>query len=81
MSRPTIDYLNARKACKAASGGKTYSRETEYCPDSQLDIWEQTERKIESAFADLNLKTEVFFQVLFDRLGMSQDGLELEATF
>jgi hypothetical protein len=33
MPRPKIDYLNARRAGKAASGGKNYSKPPKYAPD------------------------------------------------
>jgi DNA-binding transcriptional regulator YdaS (Cro superfamily) len=36
MPRPTIDYLNARRALKPASGGKVYSREVKYAPEENL---------------------------------------------
>ncbi len=81
MPRPTIDYLNARKALLPAGGGKTYSRETEYCPDNQLDLCEQTELLVDSLWSDYRIRAEVMWQQIFDRLGMSPDGMELEATF
>jgi len=36
MPRPTIDYLNARRALKPASGGKVYSRQVRYAEDDAL---------------------------------------------
>ena len=42
MPRPTIDYLNARRASKPASGGKNYrARErAKYAPDTEADACE-----------------------------------------
>ena len=36
MPRPTIDYLNARRALKPASGGKVYSRKAKYAPEKNF---------------------------------------------
>ena len=33
MTKATIDYMNARRACKAASGGTVYSREVRPMPE------------------------------------------------
>ena len=38
MPRPTIDYLNARRASKPASGGKVYSREVRYAEDDGIRV-------------------------------------------
>jgi DNA-binding transcriptional regulator YdaS (Cro superfamily) len=38
MSRPTIDYLNARRASKPANGGKVYSREVRYAEDDNIRV-------------------------------------------
>jgi hypothetical protein len=35
MSRPPVEYLNARKAAKPASGGKVYSRRVRYAEDEE----------------------------------------------
>lgn len=37
MSKASIDYINARRNAKAASGGAKQSRECRQCPDSELD--------------------------------------------
>jgi DNA-binding transcriptional regulator YdaS (Cro superfamily) len=38
MPRPTIDYLNARRALKPASGGKVYSRKVKYAEDENIRV-------------------------------------------
>jgi DNA-binding transcriptional regulator YdaS (Cro superfamily) len=38
MPRPTIDYLNARRALKPANGGKVYSREVRYAEDDGIRV-------------------------------------------
>jgi hypothetical protein len=38
--KPSIDYLNARRACKPASGGSVYSRAVKYAPDYEPDALE-----------------------------------------
>jgi hypothetical protein len=38
MPRPTIDYLNARRASKPANGGKVYSREVRYAEDDGIRV-------------------------------------------
>ena len=38
MSRPTIDYLNARRASKPASGGKVYSGKVRYAEDDNIRV-------------------------------------------
>jgi hypothetical protein len=37
MPRPTIEYMNARRAAKPASGGAKQSRRVQYAPDSEAD--------------------------------------------
>jgi hypothetical protein len=36
MPRPTIEYLERRRALKPASGGKIYSRKAKYAPENLL---------------------------------------------
>ena len=38
VPRPTIDYLNARRASKPANGGKVYSREVRYAEDDGIRV-------------------------------------------
>src|SRR5262245_39038662 len=38
MPRPTIDYLNARRASKPANGGKVYSRKIRYAEDDNIRV-------------------------------------------
>ena len=77
MSRATIDYLNARKAAKAASGGKTYSRETEQTPDRELDPIELTECQMESAWSDYRINAGAMWERIFARFGLTLDDQEL----
>jgi len=37
MPRASIEHMNARRAAKPASGGKTYSRTPKYAPDREAD--------------------------------------------
>lgn len=48
MPRASIEYMNARRACKAASGGTTYSRTVEYSPDYEPDAFELAQSQINS---------------------------------
>lgn len=70
MPRATVDYMNARKAAKAASGGTNYrTREcAEYDPDYQPDGFELAMAHI-SAFS---MRAETTRQVLVQRLGIPQ---------
>ena len=56
MPRPTIDYLNERRAAKPASGGKDYSRSRNATDDraqfAGLDRWEQAMLEVAAIFAD-----------------------------
>jgi hypothetical protein len=69
MARASIDYMNARRALLPAGGGKTYSRETEYCPDRDLDLCERTEMQIASAWSDHRIRQEIMWQQIFERFG------------
>jgi hypothetical protein len=81
MSRPTIEYLNARAALKPASGGKTYSRTAEYCPDSQLDLSERTEMQVDSLWSDYRINADAMWSAIFARFGVSRNGFNLAETF
>jgi hypothetical protein len=56
MPRASIDYLNARRECRAASGGKTYAVKRNAVDDkaqfADLDIWEQTMMQVDAILAD-----------------------------
>ena len=60
MPCPTIDYMNARRECRAASGGTTYQHKRNAADDRaqwvDLDQYEQEmiqiRTRFESAFAD-----------------------------
>ena len=45
MPRPTIDYLNARRASKPANGGKVYSREVRYAEDDGIRVLQRLRDK------------------------------------
>jgi hypothetical protein len=51
MPRPSIDYLNARRALMPASGGKTY-RNTNRRNDNDLDPYEQIMLRVDSVFRE-----------------------------
>src|SRR5262245_9773135 len=51
MPRPTIDYLNARRASKPASGGKVYSRKIRYAEDDNIRVLQR--------LSDNGLKTAI----------------------
>jgi hypothetical protein len=86
MSKPTIDYLNARKAALAASGGSKHkghrylSDAPAYCPDSDLDINELTEQRVESAWCDYRIRAETMWDAIFARAGLTR-GYDVEETF
>jgi hypothetical protein len=77
--RPTIDYLNARRALKPASGGTKQTddsksaqdrrRYDECCRDAQLDLCERTELECDSAWSDFRIRQEVMWQQIFERFG------------
>lgn len=71
--KPTIDYLNARRACLPASGGKTYARTTRFAPDTDLDLWERTDAMVESAWSDYRINAEIMWQRIFDRFDLDRD--------
>ena len=60
-----------------ASGGKTYSREVKYCPDADLDIWEQTDLCMESAWSDYRIRASVMWERIFARFGLAQSDTEI----
>jgi hypothetical protein len=69
MTKATIDYMNARRACKAASGGTVYSREVRPMPDSELDLCELTDAQCDSAWSDYRIRAEAMWQQIFERFG------------
>lgn len=56
MPRPSIDYLNARREAKPASGGTVYRRERnpvdERAQWESLDSWEKAMTAVDATFAD-----------------------------
>lgn len=62
MPRPSIDYLNARRAALPASGGARQSRAVKYAPDRELDPLERLELELESSLADCRIRTELMRQ-------------------
>jgi hypothetical protein len=77
MSRATIDYMNARREAKAASGGTTYSREAKQAPDRDLPIEEQTAQQIESAWIDQRINSDAMWERIFARFGLAQSETEI----
>jgi hypothetical protein len=80
MPRPTIEYLNARRALMPASGGAKQDHSAKYMPDRELDICGRTELECESAWSDYRIRADVMWQQIFERLGLDQ-GYELGETF
>jgi hypothetical protein len=77
IMRPTIDYLNARRDCKPASGGKVYSHRIEYAPDCDMDLTERTEAESNSRCAMLQIQVEAMWQSIFERFGVLPSGLDM----
>src|SRR5690242_120798 len=79
MAKATIEYLNARKELRKGSD-HSKKRAVKYCPDNQLDCWEQLELKIESSWADLRINSQAYWDKLFAQFGLQQ-GLAIDETF
>jgi hypothetical protein len=79
MGRPSIEYLNARRAAKPASGGTTYAREATYAPESALTPEEITEQKVETMWADQRIAQEAYWDKLFEQFGLTR-GYDIEDT-
>lgn len=80
MPRDMIAYMNARKAAKAATGGAKQNQTVKYCPDNQLDCWELLEHKVESAWSDLRINSQAYWDKVFAQFGLVQ-GYDLEESF
>jgi hypothetical protein len=76
MPRASIDYMNARRALKPASGGATQSRTVKYAPDCKLDPHDLLELQIDSAWSDHRIRAEAMWQQIFERFGYLPAGLE-----
>ena len=81
MPRATVDYMNARRALMPASGGKTYDRAVEYCPDAELDPITLTELQCDSACADMHIAVEAMRYRLFKQFGITQQEESNEIPF
>jgi hypothetical protein len=79
MPRPSIEYLNARRAIKAASGGTNYRLRdrAEYAPDSEADGYDIAR----NAIGAFSLWAETTRQVLVARLSIPQVETETEIPF
>ena len=81
--KPTIEYLNARAAAKPPSAGRR-SKEHSYLHDpaeyAPLDVWEKLDAKAESAWSDLRINSQVYWDKLFAQFGLQQ-GYNIEETF
>jgi|SRR5215831_323546 len=80
MGRPSIEYLNARRAAKPVSGGTKQATEVKYAPESALTPEEITAQKIESQWSDQRIAQEVMWDKLFERFGLTR-GYSLDETF
>jgi hypothetical protein len=70
MPRPSIEYLNARRAAKAASGGTNYRlrERAEYAPDSEADGYDIAR----NAIGAFSLWAELTRQQLAAKLSIPQ---------
>ena len=73
MTKATIDYMNARRELKAASGGKTYSREARQAPDSELDPIDRTAAECDAAWIDARINADAMWQRIFAKAGFARD--------
>lgn len=81
MGRPSVEYLNARRAAKPASGGQAYARTAKLAPETEtMTPEEMTAAKAESDWAMLNITQEAFWDKLFERMGLTR-GYSLDDTF
>ena|SRR5215469_6778905 len=80
MGRPSIEYLNARRAAKRASGGTKQATEAKYAPQEVLTPEEITEQKVESQWADQRIAQEAYWDNLFEQFGLTR-GYSLDETF
>jgi|SRR5215469_1937199 len=86
MGRPSIEYLNARRAAKRASGGskqaerKVTQGELFREEQSAMTPEEITAQKIESAWSDQRIAQEVMWDKIFEQLGLTR-GYSLDETF
>lgn len=72
MPRATIDYMNARRALKPASGGARQSRAVTYAPDRDRDSGELAYEAAMTHIMNFSLWAETSRQALVQRLGISQ---------
>lgn len=81
MGRPSIEYLNARRAAKPAGGGKTYARGAKQAPDVEAMTPEElTAALSESAWREQSIAQEAYWDKLFEQFGLTR-GYGLEDTF
>ncbi len=90
MPRPTIEYLNRRQNCKAASGGTNYANESdaerkariydEQCRDEQQHPLDLAIQSAQSAIMSFSLWAETSRQALVEKLGIPQN-FAIEETF
>ena len=78
MPRASIDYLNARRAAKAAAGGTTYDRDCRQAPDRELSAWDAGIAQCRSAFSDFALWAEASRHALVNKLAIPQQGEQFD---
>lgn len=89
MPRPSIEYINARRAAKAAAGGTNYANETDR--ERQYRIADELARDRDEAndgyiiamkaIGDFSLSAELSRQQLVARLGIPQHETVDEIPF
>lgn len=76
MARASIDYMNAIRNSKPASGGTNYGRLPTkadcYVPDRDLDLWERTDLAIDSAWSDHRIAAGAMWDAIFAKFGLEQ---------
>jgi hypothetical protein len=81
MPCATIEYMNARRAHKPASGGAQQNHRVEYCPDDQLEPAEIAYHKAMGHISDFALWAEATRIAQANRLGIPQTEPETEIPF
>ena len=89
MPRPAIDYLNARRALRPASGGKVYSRKAKYAPEekcpplSQEELERRWKRAEEERAYIADQKQRFLAEIAADKIEIAAEhrGADIPRTF
>ena len=70
MSKASIDYMNARRACPTCQWLAPRNRAAvKSAPDTDLDLWERTDLAMQSAWSDASIRSQVMWEQIFARFG------------